>query len=330
MCGVLPEDGRNGGGEARPTPSQYVPGRSTILASELGGNLPCLRCKYNLRGLSIRAVCPECAMPVRATLLAVVDPMASELRAIPRPRAIATGIVLWSTGALLAALCVWAREILEGHATTTLLRQSLEGLGLAIVALTAASGVGAASLIRPHDGIRPRRRLAALIATLSYAPLTAVMWLMYRPGSGSDARELPALWILAHLLMIVVILGLRPNARLLAARSLLMRTGRVDRQTLLALVGVLGLTIAGEAGMLVSRIDSLDAGTSQSIHLVAQTIVMVASALFTIGLAGVAVDCWRIRPVVLESPRTLEGILGTEAPVAATAPAVQPRPQATS
>lgn len=317
-------DGR-GGGE-RPSPSQQVPGRGTVLASELGGNLPCLRCKYNLKGLSIRAVCPECALPVRVTLLAVVDPMASELRSIPRPRAIAAGVVLWSTAALLGALCAWAREIL-GDASTALQGQVIEGLGLAIVGLTLASGVGATALIRPHEGIRPQRRLAATVSVLTYLPLVAVMWLMYGPAGAADGHGLPARWLIAHLLMIVIVLGLRPNARLLAARSLLMRTGRVDRQTMLALVGVLALAIAGDAGLLVSRLDALDAGTAQTIHLVAQTLVMVASVLFTIGLAGVALDCWRIRPVVLESPRTLEGILGTEAPAPA-GPAA--RPQTTS
>jgi hypothetical protein len=311
MSGPQSYAGRNG--EIPPQPSQHVPGRSTILASELGGNLPCLRCKYNLRGLSIRAVCPECAMPVRVTLLAVVDPMASELRAIPRPRATAMGVVLWSTAALFAALSVWAREILQNYASTVLLRQTVEGLGLAVVGLTLASGVGAATLIRPHDGIRLQRRLAATVATLTYLPLTAVMWMMYGPGAPADFREAPVQWLVAHLLIIVIILGLRPNARVLAARSLLMRTGRVDRQTMLALVGVLAFAIAGEAGLLVSRVDSLNAGTSQTVHLVAQTIVMVASVLFTIGLVGVVVDCWRIRPVVLDSPRTLEGIFGAEA-----------------
>src|SRR5262245_33407890 len=191
MSGPQSDAGRDRVGEDRRASSSYVPGQSTILASELGGNLPCLRCRYNLKGLSIRAICPECALPVRVTLLAVVDPMASELRAIPRPRATAAGVVLWSTAALLAALCVWAREVLEGYATTLLLRQAVEVLGVAIVGLTLASGVGAASLIRPHDGIRPQRRRAALIATLTYAPLTAIMWFMYGPAVPVELNEQP-------------------------------------------------------------------------------------------------------------------------------------------
>ena len=67
---------------------------ASVLASELTGDLPCVRCGYNLRGLSIREHCPECDAPVRATILALVDPRASELKPLRRPRLTGWGLVL--------------------------------------------------------------------------------------------------------------------------------------------------------------------------------------------------------------------------------------------
>src|SRR5262245_48877512 len=78
------------------------------IARELTGDLPCVRCRYNLRGLSVRAPCPECGTPVRATLLAVVDPFAGELQPVSRPRLIVAGLIAWSLGGFGSALCVWA------------------------------------------------------------------------------------------------------------------------------------------------------------------------------------------------------------------------------
>jgi hypothetical protein len=118
--------------------------------------------------------------------------------------------------------------------------------------------------------------------------------------------------MMAAALMIVVILCLRPNARLLAARSLLMRTGRVDRQTMLTLVAVLGVSIVGDGATLGSRWVPGPAG--QVLGLIGLVIVLVASVLFTLGLVGVVADCWRIRAVVIDLPVTLGGILGDPSP----------------
>ncbi|MBL8760751.1 MAG: hypothetical protein JNL50_05545, partial [Phycisphaerae bacterium] len=56
--------------------------RPELLARELTGDLRCAKCAYNLKGLSVRSVCPECGLAISATLLAKVDPHAAELRPI--------------------------------------------------------------------------------------------------------------------------------------------------------------------------------------------------------------------------------------------------------
>jgi len=77
------------------------------LDRELGGELPCSVCHYELRGLSIRGVCPECGTAVRATILFRVDPMADEFRPLTSPWFTAQSLVLWSIGGLVAAVGFW-------------------------------------------------------------------------------------------------------------------------------------------------------------------------------------------------------------------------------
>jgi hypothetical protein len=321
-----PEQVGAGRGGAHAAPAR-VPGQSTILASELGGDLPCFRCKYNLKGLSIRAVCPECAMPVKATLLAVVDPLAGELRPIPRPLPTASGVVAWSFGALAAAMCAWAAQGLSYWTGEVSVHHLVGGLGLAVVLLTALSGLGSLALVKPHDGIPLRMRRLALIGALAYVPLVLAMWWLYvdsgvvgRTASSvlglPIASERSELRILTDGIMILILVGLRPNARLLAARSLLMRTGRVDRQTMLALVGVLCVGMLGDAAVVVSNIESLPAAIGEGLAFAGTLVVLVASVLFTIGLIGVALDCWRMRPVIAESPVSLARVLDGDPPPA--------------
>ncbi|MEM7623588.1 MAG: hypothetical protein AAF235_10360 [Planctomycetota bacterium] len=76
-------------------PAAPKPGQPDV-ATALLGDLPCVNCSYNLRGLSVRAVCPECKTAVLATVLAVIDPKAEEFSAIGSPRVVAAGFVVWA------------------------------------------------------------------------------------------------------------------------------------------------------------------------------------------------------------------------------------------
>ena len=290
---------------ARPAPS---------LASELTGSLPCVRCRYDLRGLSVRAVCPECATPVRATVLSVVDPRASELRPIFRPRVTAAGLVLWSGAGLGAAVAGWVLWLIEALPTA-----AFDGYVAAamwgVVVLAGLSGLGAVALVNPHPGIPARSRRGAVLAVLWYIPLCLVLWKLvivewYAGSSGglgrwaftSDVRNV--LGLVVQALIILIVLGVRSNARLLAARSVLLRQGRVDRQTLLALVSVLAVSMAGDGLCLLAR----RMQPAETLLLLGQALILAGAALFTIGLVGVFVDCWRIRRVVLQPPLSLEAL----------------------
>jgi hypothetical protein len=326
MAAADPPRGEVGSSSAsQPAANADVPrvrrgGTTVRLISELTGSLPCVRCRYDLKGLSIRGVCPECGTPVRATLLAVVDPRAGELQPIDHPRATAAGLVAWSSAALLSVIggwCVWAGKSLPGSR----LEGYLPAMEYGIVGLLAVSGIGAAALVHPHRNIPERSRRQALLGTLAYAPLIGLVgWLLIGRWPTETSSSVVA-WaatsvsativkLMVAIVTVGIILLLRSNARLLAARSVLLREGRVDRQHLLALASVLGVAVFGESLTLIGL--SIQAG--EAVVLIGQVLVVVAGVLFTLGLIGVVVDCWRIRRAVLQPPLSLESLLESPGP----------------
>jgi hypothetical protein len=292
------------------------------VVSALSGDLPCLRCGYNLRGLSVLGTCPECGTPARATLLSVVDPLAGEIRPIPHPWVVGWGLVLWAAGAIGAAACVWTIRTVD--ATATLLGQPMKvswapvgaavGIGL--------SGVGALAIVRPHAGIRRRGLVMAAAGVAAYAPLTWVVWhILGEVDAGSvnpflDMNHADAVrtrWrLVAEVLVLVILLGLRPNARLLAARSMLMREGRVDRQTMLAMVAAVLVGMAGDGLHLLSA--EFRGTVAVGAELGGTLLIAVSSLLLTLGLTGVLVDVWRIRGVILDPPPTLRELVDRPLP----------------
>lgn len=288
----------------------------TPLALELGGDLPCVRCRYNLKGLSIRGTCPECGTPMRATLLAVVDPRASELQPIRHPRLVAAGVVVWSMAALAATMSEWGVRLLmlidSSHSwfgPGSLVRLLSPGLAL-------VSGVGAAMLIRPHPGVPRSGQVMAGIGAGLYLPLAAVLAIA---AHLSLPQPSPGEWTIAarggfdgllgtaqSLLLIGILVLLRPNARLLAARSILMREGMVDRQTMRAVAASLSLCVVGHLlGVLAADSISMELPA-----LMGGALVAIGNLLFLMGLIGIAIDCLRMRRVIASPPLSPADLLG--------------------
>lgn len=302
-----------------------------MIARELRGDLLCARCRYNLRGLSVRATCPECGTPIRGTLLAVIDPRARELQPIDWPRLSAAGLMLWAAAGLGSALLIWLLRLNEIAANLGVVI-SVEWARLWSVVLLALSGVGALTMIRPHRGIPARQVAAAALGVAAYLPLVYVTWRIqgeidgahagvYFSLSGPDPRRTELRLVTAGLLT-VSILGIRGIARLYVGRSLLMRTGRVDRQTLLALVAALAVGMIGDLIHLFAR-DSW--GGDATAVTVGTFLIGVSGVLFTLGLVGVAVDSYRLMPVVLSPPLSASDVLGEDADeLEAPGPAIGP------
>lgn len=155
--------------------------QSESIGLRLSGALPCLVCKYDLQGLSVRGVCPECGAAVRATILYAVDPHADAFQPLPNPRLNALGLLLWPGGALAAALLSWLPRIadfvekIRSGFTTGLSRQTW--LAPAILACALVSMAGAILLVRVvRDS---KQRLLPVLAALAYAPLCWALWQMH-------------------------------------------------------------------------------------------------------------------------------------------------------
>jgi hypothetical protein len=283
--------------EPTQTAFTHEPGEETpVLARELTGDLFCARCRYNLRGLSVRGRCPECGMSVRGTILAKVDPAASELQPITFPTLVGIGLLVWPLGALLATVCVWWLRAAEMFSLP-----NPEWLPLGVVAGVLASAVGACVLIRPHANIPLDGTLRAVVGVFLYLPLALGLHVLFTRldplgatpfmPNGIANPERSGLRLALSLILAVVLACLRPNARLFVHRSMLLRSGRVDRQTIL-LAAMMGT------------------GAEQSALLIGTILIAVGSMFFTVGMLGVLVDCIRIVPSVLSRPISLESITG--------------------
>lgn len=295
-------------GESGQAPAASVSEGTADLARELTGDLHCARCGYNLRGLSVLSMCAECGLPVKATILAIVDPHADELREIRRPRVTQVGILMWTGAAFLAAVCLWgirAEEVLNRFFDVS---GDVEWLARAAVWLAAASGVGALVLVRPHEGIERRDVTSAVCGVLCYVPMVLAMWwMLFRIDAASLAvyatlSEVPAERSALRLVFGVSVIGitllLRSNALKLAYRSVLVRTGRVDRQPLRALAAAAGVGMVGDLIHLAAP-SVLSAGAGRDIAISAGTALIASgSFLLTVGLWGVTLDAWRIRRVI--------------------------------
>lgn len=315
------------GSDAAPTPTGAAGAAADAIGVDLTGDLPCIGCGYNLRGLSIRSVCSECGTPVRATILARVDPMAEQLQPLIRPPLTANALVLWAWGAVLAASVVWldrladvAHEMLGVRLVVPFAWQ-LELVGIA------ASMLGAVFLVRPVAVVPTWECLKAAGGVVAYLPLLMVHFTIhavYDPrmgpplvgshliNAGGDLLDPDrSLYRLAEgALIVAIVIGLRANAVSLAERSLVMRLGRVDTQPLSALAWAMAVTLAGD--LLVVAFAGGDGLLDWIVELAALLMIAVGSFLFTLGLFGAGIDTVRLRPVLLEPAPGLTDIFGDD------------------
>jgi hypothetical protein len=283
-----------------------APGVNT-LARQLTGSLRCVRCTYELRGISITGVCPECGLPVKATLLAIVDPKAEELAPLRAPQRTARGLILWTLSAALAALLVWTIRIAEIAAHLGGPGPAPAWLGTLVPLAALASGVGALVLIRPHAKTpRSASASAALGAALSLplAALLAQLHVLHDPGRltaytmAVDDPDRARAWLRLGIgaCAAAMALLLRPSARMLAYRSVVVREGRVDRQSLLALAAAFGVAAVGD--VLTLARGSLTFISSDLARAAETGFIVLGSVLVTLALVNLARDSRRLRPII--------------------------------
>lgn len=300
---------------AAKNPPEQPSAPGSPLAAELHGDLPCIVCRYNLRGLTIAGMCPECGTSLRATLLAVVDPMAKELRPLRSPTLVALGLATWTGAGLLAAMGTWVLRATDFVAAQGV---DLQPLRYAIVALAGLSGLGSTALIAPHAGIPRSRRLATALGSLAALGLALVLYRLhvvhdaallnpYREGAPPDEHRV-VLRLLGSSLLIGSLVVLRPSARMLQERWLLMRVGAVGRQTLLAMAATILVWTIGDL-ILLALPPAMNAMGPSLPRGIAHGFILVGSLLFTIGAHGAAWDSLRVAAVIRRPPRSLEDLV---------------------
>ncbi|MCA9288250.1 MAG: hypothetical protein KDA05_06690 [Phycisphaerales bacterium] len=314
QTGADDTDGHSG--DAVPAPDKAAPTRSPELALELTGALPCVRCTYNLRGLSVSGVCPECGTAIRATILARVDPLAKELQPLYTPKLTAGCLILWTIGALLAAIASWVPRAIEALERVGPSVHTPDWIATAVLGGIGVSALAAFALIRPHGRIPPRQSWAAAGACALYFPLLLAIRHIH---TAIDARDpspyldvggidpARATWrLLAEGLLVLILLLLRPNARVLAARSMVMRTGQVDRQTMLAMAAAIGVGAVGDVLAILAF--PADGVLADVLRIGATLFIGVGSLLVTLGLGSMVLDTIRLAPVVASPPLALSDV----------------------
>ncbi len=279
-----------------------------VIARQLTGDLWCIGCGYNLRGLSIRERCPECGVPVRATILGVVDPLADELAPIRRPGLVGTGLVLWAGGVFVAVAAVALMRGAEIGRELLGMRWWPGWVPLIGTMGLVVSGLGAAvSLIRPHARVGRLAAVRAALGVAVYIPLTLIYHAIYArmdrsspapflsPGPLELDRSLLRLGM--FLFVALGILALREHARALAQRSVVVRTGRVDRQSMSALLASFAVAAAGDLLHVVAGI--MGSGGSDLVATIGTVLQSVGSVLVVVGVANIVIDAVRLWPVIL-------------------------------
>ncbi len=299
------------------------------LDRELSGSLPCAQCGYELRGVSVLGVCPECATPVRATILAVVDPLADELQPINHPRLVALGLVLWVLAGVSGVLLCWRPAVgvllsLWSEARIAPVPFWWDEL---IAMLLSISAIGSIALWRPQAGLRIWMSALAVFATLLHIPLIMLVRAGVDRAATTQIRTLAEIWgsagpnspaagisssigrICIALLLISLLACVRPVAVALIARSLAIRLGRVDRQTVLAMTAALVAAILGDLLGLLGTHLSPNPSADFLQHL-GFVMLLSGASLFTLGLVGSSIDFVRVARTILSPAPSARQVMG--------------------
>lgn len=302
------------------------PIRAQTLARELSGNLPCLSCAYNLRGLTVRGLCPECGLAIRATLLAVVDPRAMELQPIHRPRMVYAGLVLWSVCSLAAVCCTWAIRLTEYvAASTNAPRPPLELLSWCVIGGWLGAAAAVALLLKPHALLPRWTTIGVVLAGTGYVLLALINAKVLRQLDPAQ----PTLWVAGlsppmtrtmlrlaeDASVLLIIAGLSRLWASLQSRSVLMRSGRLDRQSAASMCAAAGIVASGDIVWLAFSPPAGSNIDGSLLRLICQSLIAVGSMLLTVGLMAILMDVARLRRVILAMPFSLDQVTRTEGAV---------------
>lgn len=288
------------------------PHQSDTHSALLGGALSCVGCRYTLSGMSIRGVCPECGLPVQVSILAAVDPHAERLSPLLRPRVVATCLWLWMLGGVVATVLVLWLRVFDLARRTPWLAPPHRAAEIVVVSMSIC-GVAMLGLARPIHRTRAIHVVTSVLGAVLMLGAACATWHVlvvvdrHNPPpyvSFSQAvRTRSAARLGVGACVAASLVGVRRNLRLLAARSLLFRQGRADRQTIYALAAVVLLAMVGDAMQLVSF--TLSQRSGESVWSIGRYVIAFSSVVFVAGIGAVMLDVVLVSRAILSPPKGL-------------------------
>jgi len=285
------------------------PGPDASIVRRLTGSIACIRCGYDLKGLSVRVECPECGAPVLASLLAVIDPKAHELARVRRPRALTVGLASWGVGWTLAIGAAGAWVMIDAFADPRAVAPANVFVAIAITGLVALA-LGSLPIIRPLENMSLRAaRAGAWASALQVALAMVALAALLIPAIGASTHEFRPAALAAGGCAILLARG---NLRRLESRSLIFRRGEIARQRMLP-IALSMLVMAGVAllGAICVRISTRFEAPARILE---STVFSVGFALCLIGFVGVLRDILKVLPSVRTPIRSARAMMDDGTP----------------
>lgn len=106
--------------------------------------------------------------------------------------------------------------------------------------------------------------------------------------------------------MAVAVLGLANVWRSLQSRSVLMRNGRLDRQSTPSLLAAIAIAALGDVIWLLFKPEQDTSVEGSLVRIVSIALIGVGSMLLTVGIVAILIDVIKLRSVILAAPLTFD------------------------
>jgi len=312
---------------------QFNPKRAVIAR-----DLPCRSCGYDLRGVRFDHECPECGEPVEATVRAAVDPLASGLPVLSRPRQVGAALI-WLLGCAIvtsmAGLCVWTSgTVYEAFGSRWTVGEAWGAwdefvrewpcgwIALASAAAGLASTIIFARHLGPvrgaNGGTAGGRRASWMIASCLIVISGVQGWLIVLAQPGSIQTSAPfdpgvgrpmnaGLTAVLSLAGVVGLIGLGRVLAIVGERSRVYREARGGRQGVRAMNAAVLAIALGAAVNLYGWLYRWE-----WVETIGRVMVISSAIMTFIGLVYLAVNAWWIMLALRRPPLRLRDVVKIE------------------
>jgi hypothetical protein len=279
----------------------------------------CRKCGYNLYGLRVDRVCPECGLEIWETILHTVDPAASRLPRLHNPEAVGNALLWLVVCMVVGALLVVARPIALGFdsldetnlrntaAWTPAFLPFVAGL-LGLAALWSVWRLAPPRREEPRGALRRDVRRLGAGVLLWAALVTLVGWTQVSQMSSARWWLRDAAWLGVAAAAIIGLSGLRGVLETIGLRSRVYRTARGGRQGTQDLVAAILGTAIGHGLHLLT----VAKGLPEYWHTLGTVVVSVSTLMLVIGLVYLLVNAWWIRRALRRPPPAWNEVLRPE------------------